>query len=306
MITKASFPAKSILLSSLAVLTVSAALLILLYARGWFPTHDSQLQLVQSLILGLIASLAASILVTVAFTLISERDFAHYVASTASAHAVGEVLKLVSMVPESVYEAAAMPNPRFEDRFHRDLTSSSFYLFFSATANFCSNRLRDLQPTGALSAKQIRILVLNPNELALLEAHALKRLEQQLEESPTAERLRSEIDRFRKEIFLTVARLYPLVSVYDIDLGFHNSFSFFRSEIFESGMFLTFQKGRQPFPGSVYYLRSSPVYESYRMHHIFYRESSAFSLKQSVVSKVPLDDVLRDLNCPWSVTELLG
>jgi len=298
-------PLKSILLATLSALLLIAILLSILYTRGWFDPPENHFQIVQSIVLGVIASLGASILVTLMFTLISERDFAQYVANRASTKAVDEVLKLVSMVPESVFEAGATPNPRFEERFHRDLASSAFYFFFSASANFCSERLSSLQPTGALAAKQIRILVLDPNEPDLLEAHARKRLEQQLEQSPTPEMLNEEVDRFRKEIFQTLIRLYPLVFIYDIDLGFHNSFAFFRCELFESGMFLTFQKGRRSFPGSVYYVRSSPAYDAYRMHHIFYQERACFSLKQHAMNKKTLAEVLALLNCPWSVEDLM-
>jgi hypothetical protein len=91
----------------------------------------------------------------------------------------------------------------------------------------------------------------------------------------------------RREIHGTVDRLLPLCRRgLDVDLRFHNCFAFFRSEIFEGGLFLTFLDSRHIFPASVFFPKSSSVYKAYHEHHRYYQdflprdEERRFSLRE--------------------------
>ncbi|HKY33312.1 MAG TPA: hypothetical protein VJV23_12305 [Candidatus Polarisedimenticolia bacterium] len=288
------------------VVTLLASIALVLLV-GWWCVRMEYLVWpldTNALVVGAIGSAIASMLISIVYTVVSEQGIVRYAAGAASQRAVDEVLKLVAMVPEAVYEGASKPNRRFEDRFSADFKQSRDYFFFSATASYCSTRLGALASEGLLQDKRVRVFILDPRDEQLLAAQARKRLQlNSAVPQSTAAEIDREASRLKKEIFQTLARLYPLVHVFDIDVRFHRSFVFFRSEIFEGGMFLSFLRGNDDFPGSVYYRRTSPVYEAFYRHHKHHQElPPEFSLMDQKDST--LEQILKQLGCPFTVNEL--
>lgn len=244
-----------------------------------------------NLLLGISGSIIASIVVMAVFTLTAERDFAAYVAEAASVRATEEVLKKLSLAPAETYDAADTPNHRFEEKFKRDFSNSSFYCIFGAAADFGADRIRRLAENGALEGKAIKVLVLNPSNDTLLESHARKRISSIRGSAPS---LAQEKQNLRSQIISTIEKLAPIARTHDVDVRLHSSFTFFRSEFFEAGFFLTFIKGHQSFPGSAYYQRTSQVYEAYKHHfdHYFDIKEMDFSLKDLARSKLATEEIL--------------
>lgn len=275
---------------------------------GWFANPAQKTVFYGNAMIGFAASAIASVVVITVYSIRAERDLAEYVADIASQKAVAEVLKLLTMVPEQVFDASIESDKRFEEQFEKDFAASQYFHFFSASARNCSKRLSSLSQQDRLDEKSVLIFVLDPSQREYLEAHARKRIAMQSNNQRHAiSSLDQEVREIQKEIFRAIVRLYDVAKLNNVDLRFHTSFVFFRSEIFDTGFFLTFQRGTMPFPGSVYYSRSSPVYEAYRCHFEHHIEDSArnkFSLKVQARSNVPLEQILQDLKCPWKLPDL--
>ena len=102
-----------------------------------------------------------------------------------------------------------------------------------------------------------------------------------LEETPSLATVSQTVRQVRDELLQTVGKLIDLASVYDVDVHFHDTYVFFRSEIFENSLLLTFHQGSAPFPGTLYYAGSSPIRQAYFNHFSFHLSKAAatFSLQ---------------------------
>jgi hypothetical protein len=207
------------------------------------------------------------------------------------------------MMPSKVYPETTHPMPEFQRQFDEVLKSSRIYRFKGDAGGFTTFRLHQLCEKGHLLEKEIVLLILDPRDHTLLRERAKIEL---AVSNPTFSKqdLEDHIASMRKSIFATLVAVFDISHKTRVKVGFHKEHLFFRSEIFDDGIFLTFYLGGE-FPSTAYYPRTTFTYQAYLENFRQIRKSAdpelAFSTQMT-------DDHLRarltDLGCDIEIEEL--
>lgn len=207
------------------------------------------------------------------------------------------------MMPTEVYPASALPKPEFERHLQQVLNDSRIYWFKGDDGGFTVYRIHSLPGHPHFLRKEITLLLLDPRDDYLLRERAKMDLAQ-TNKRYTKVDLNEAIEHLRKSIFASVVAIFDNSHRTRVKLGFHNEHLFFRSEIFDKGIFLTYYLGGE-FPDTCFYPRKTLTYqaclENFRQIQKSAKPSFTFS---TIDTEDDLNQKLIELGCKHQPDEL--
>ncbi|GAA0907520.1 hypothetical protein Vau01_123810 [Virgisporangium aurantiacum] len=215
-------------------------------------------------------------------------------------------------LPVAVFESAKVPKPAFREAFVELLSGSTRYDVKSSAAEFTSFRLamgRHRREFRRLD--QVRICMLDPRadeylvahaQLALREAHTLI----------TSDSIQEAVNDLRTNIFVSLAILFDIRDSVRTLVYFYADLPWFRCEMFDDGMFLTYYLDGVDYPENLLFSKTARPYRAYHagmeLTRRFATSTLAFSTVGSSRDLVNSDENfirhIRDLGCTASLEEL--
>lgn len=185
------------------------------------------------------------------------QDF-HGIAVSVAKQAAIDAVNTLPALPAQLFPAANSPLPAFEVALGVQLSRSTIYIVKAAKA--CRTAWRVMRMSDQQRSKLARIViaVLDPREKDLLSAHAQLTIGRNANESSVD----AEIGRIKEDIFLTILAVHRLNDD-RVELVLHRDYNFYRCEVFQGGMFLTYYSGGNPFPGTFLFSAQSIVYQAH-------------------------------------------
>jgi hypothetical protein len=168
------------------------------------------------------------------------------------------------MLPTKVFPATDLPTTEFDRCFNPMLAESQTYRHKGDSASFASFRLTYLLESTYHLEKEITLLLLDPREIRLFEERAQIELASSKEHYSRIQ-LEEKTLNMRVEVYVTLVALFDIRHRINVDVAFHKELLFFRSEILDDGVFVTYYLGGE-FPGTYLYSRNTLAYEAYLLN----------------------------------------
>ncbi len=294
------------------------ALMILLsigIAVGVLFDHDPQ---VQSILLSTAVSLIVSLVFTIFFTLIVDRarsqsesrsqsieitemkktiaqtvasstaDVTSYVEKRINILLEEEATRLVDkwpeLLPADFFPESEESNPRFAEKLHQAVKITQHYIFRGSTARYVPGLLHKFANPNL----QCDILIIDPEAVNAIRVHALDRYAIRAD-SRTIEQHEAEQ---REQIFTAIVGLFDLRHLYRIEIRTCSDTLFYRSEIMDEGMFVSFYKsGRKvKHPPTYFYKKGTIYYEAFNND---FQQSWDFAMKKFPMTRDSTEEQLR-------------
>jgi hypothetical protein len=255
------------------------------------------------------ASLVSSVIFYALYSGIAEervlRDVASRTAKVATEYSMSLFQsRFENMLPSKIYPATPWPIKEFDQDFNKVLHESRIYYFKGGSADFTSFRLANLFAEGAsLLGKDIVIILLDPTELRFFEERAQTILSDSCEVF-SKEDLADMSNRLRLGVFVTLVALFDICQMIRVVVTFHKEHLFFRMEMFEGGMFLTYYVGGE-FPGTYFYPAGTFSYKAYLQNfNQSYQSGTPHRVFDTRTTENELASWLEELGCKYSIEDL--
>lgn len=250
------------------------------------------------------ASIIASTIFYLLYSLFAEKRVLRYVTKEATESAFKLFQdKFDKILPLAYFPGTKYPTVEFDTYFNDMLKNSKTYRHKGDSGSFITFRLATLYYPKHHSERDIEILLLDPKENSLLEEQARIELSE-------AEYSRSDIEegikKLRKDIFVSLISLFDHAGHrFAVTVKFHKELLFFRSEIFDHGIFISYYFGGD-FPGTYLYSSSTFSYEAFllnfRQHYNLSNKKIEFN---GALSEGEFKNFLyNDLGCELSLEHL--
>lgn len=207
------------------------------------------------------------------------------------------------MLPTKVYPATDVPVAEFDHDFDMFLKDSKIYKFKGDTANFTTFRLTTLCEQGYPVDKDITLLLIDPVRDDLIEGRAKGELSG-TRRAYSKLQLTEVMHETRLSIFVAMISLFDICHAIKVELAFHQEHSFFRTELLDGALFLTYYLGG-PFQGTYLYSQATFPYIAYLQN---FRQNYATSKYRitfdSPMTENDLSKHLTELGCKLSIEEL--
>jgi hypothetical protein len=202
-------------------------------------------------------------------------------------------------LPIATFEASAMPKRDFREAFAALLSTSTRYDCKAGTVSFTTFRLFTLQShIGIRRLDEIRLCLIDPRETVPLRAHAENQLGQR-QESLSGDAIEREMARLREEIFISIIALFDMRDSVSTSMYLYRDLPFFRCEMFDGGMFLTYYLGKASYPETLQFKAATRPYVAYSTNLELTRRFSskmiAFSSVGPAADLVDTEDKLQGL-----------
>jgi hypothetical protein len=254
-------------------------------------------------------SIVSSVIFYALYSRIAEervlRDVASQTAKVATDYSMSLFAsRFEDMLPSKIYPATPLPIEEFDQDFNKVLHESRIYYFKGGSADFTSFRLANLCAEGAsLLGKNIVIILLDPTEIRFFEERAQTILSDS-REFFSKEGLADMSNRLRRSVFVTLVALFDICQMIRVVVTFHKEHLFFRTEMFEGGMFLTYYVGGE-FPGTYFYPAGTFSYKAYLQN---FNQSDQSGVPRLVFDTQTTEDDLaswlEELGCEYSIEDL--
>lgn len=206
------------------------------------------------------------------------------------------------MLPAKIIPGSDSPSAEYQRDFNLQLSKSASYRYKGDTAKIASIRLIHWHNNDNLE-KDISLLLLDPRNESLLRERAQMKLSN-MRDSYNKNDLDEKIAELRNDIYTTIVRFYDNCHRLCVQVGFHNEPLFFRTEIFDNGMFVNYYLGKT-FQDTYFYKRETVAYDSYLLN---FRQNHKISSKTIILDNNMTDESLlehlRDLKCQSQLCEL--
>jgi hypothetical protein len=167
-------------------------------------------------------------------------------------------------LPTAVFESSATPKPAFRDAFVSLLSNSTRYDHIGTTAEFASFRLATCSHHREVQRlDQIRLCLLDTGELPSLHAAAELRLR---EAGGTVDgaSIAQEMEHIKECVHISLLALYEARHLVSTTVFMSQRLPFFRCEMFDQGMFLTYYLGDLSYPETLQFSSTTRPYRSYQ------------------------------------------
>ncbi len=244
------------------VLTCASILaLILLYADRSISLTDKFTQIG--------AGLAAAIIFAIIYTVLANREYSELIRDeiagqlTDHMNAILHSIKLLNeqFLPTDQYAAAKEFDSRFNRDLTRDLSRSSFYFFRGTSAKYVPARLR--QCNHHLEVTQV--ILLDPHDASTIDARAQDRRRRPEYQGSSIQEIATSI---RDEILLAIVALFDCRDQCDIEIGFSNTTSPVRIEVFDDSIYTSIYRSpesqRNTHPETARFSKDSQTYQIFR------------------------------------------
>lgn len=167
------------------------------------------------------------------------------------------------VVPKKTYPRTSAPTEDFRRDFAPNLETSSIYLHRGSDAGFAAFRIYSLAHLDALKTKvRITFCILDPRATDALWQRA--RLEIDANQGICSDdEIRSEAEKIRTEIYISLEALFSVRHSLSIQVVFHRDSPFFRAEVFDKAIFISYYLGGE-YPGTYQFGNSSYVYKAFQ------------------------------------------
>ncbi|HEX8566005.1 MAG TPA: hypothetical protein VF648_10080 [Pyrinomonadaceae bacterium] len=207
------------------------------------------------------------------------------------------------MIPSFTYPSTSSPMPEFQIHFNNILKKSKIYKFKGEEGGFTAFRIYKLSDKGFLLQKDITLLIMDPRSKTLIRERAKIDLAS-FKPNFSKQELESHIQVMRKGIYATVVSVFDISHKTRVQLGFHTEHLFFRSEIFDDGIFVTFYLGGE-FPGTAFYSSNTYIYQAFLENFRQINKSAVPTISFSTqMTDNNLLEFLKKLDCEFKLDEL--
>lgn len=196
------------------------------------------------------------------------------------------------LIPARSFSATEKPDRVFNEVLANELAHSRSYLFKGVTGRYLGSRLRQARRRNLTC----QVLLTDPTQEELLHLYVKDRFIP-LSNSEMQQR----VEQVQREIYMTIVDLYDSIRwAGAIDLRVYRGPVFYRTEIMDGFLVLSYYTAQQPtaYPLTYLYEKDSLYYMMYLMdfHQTFELAETSFSL-QTKTTEQELSDFLRKLGC---------
>ena len=228
-------------------------------------------------------------------------------ATNAALNAAGNFLRtrFEQVLPKSTYPKSRRPTEEFRRDFVPHLEKSKLYLHRGDDAGFAAFRLATHAYHPAVkSLLTVQFCVLDPRAVAHVRQRAKLELENSNEQNFSEAQLQQQAAHVRRKIFITLFALFTVRHVRPVEVFLHRDISFFRAEIFDDAVFLSFYRGGE-FPGTYQFDKDSFVYQAFLNATQMSIEASAYYIKFNLqLTEDAFKQHLLELECEISFADL--
>ncbi|CCK25847.1 hypothetical protein BN159_1468 [Streptomyces davaonensis JCM 4913] len=213
-------------------------------------------------------------------------------------------------LPSGVFESADVPKLAFREAFQVLLESSTRYDSKGGAAEFATFRLsQGAEKRAFRRLDQIRLCIIDPRAEECLRAHVVMRLRERRAVA-TQQRVDDDIATLQGRVFVSLTALHDLRVALPTTVYLHRDLPFFRCEMFDSGMFLTYYLDGTEYPEN---LQFSSKTRPYRAYHASLDMTRRFASKvipfgtgvpHAIETDQQFGDLLTELGCTLPLDEL--
>lgn len=219
-------------------------------------------------------------------------------------------------LPTAVYEGSRIPKATFREAFVDLVASSTRYDFKGDSGKFTSYRLaRCCDHREIRRLEPVRLCLLDPAADRAVEIHARQRLRAGDDARDDAAGLARQVKQIREDIYVSLWTLYGIRHRVATSVFFHVDLPFYRCEVFDRGMLLTYYLDRRAYPDypeTLHFSSSTRPYRAYGaalgMTRDFASRLVVFSEMGATADLVNTDEemfsLLRLLGCELTGEEL--
>ncbi|MFE4696305.1 hypothetical protein ACFRIC_04365 [Streptomyces sp. NPDC056738] len=213
-------------------------------------------------------------------------------------------------LPSEVFESADVPKQAFREAFESLLVTSTRYDSKGSAAEFATFRLAlGSQKRAFRRLDQIRLCLLDPRAEDSLRAHVImsQREHNGRRPHPTVDQ---GIEALRRQIFISLAALHDLRSSLPTYVYLHRDLPFFRCEMFDGGMFLTYNLDGTEYPENLQFSSRTRPYRAYHSSLDMTRRFASREIRFGSESALGVDsdsrfvELLAELGCRIPLDEL--
>lgn len=294
----------------IGALALSVGLIVVGYVARLSPKYLDAFRAVGESIL---ASLVLYVLISLFLDPRRQMSQAHALAGYAIHEANRQFQERFEVsLPTAVYEASDIPKLDFREDFVALMTKSTRYDHCGTTAHFASFRLAAARAHPAvMHLDQVRLSILDPRADDVIRAHCLLRMRDDPEPNRAA-KVTSEIARMKDEVYITLVALFDIGGSISTSVYLHANLPYFRCEMFDDGMFLTYYLGSERYPETLEFSASTRPYRAYKSAMLLVRtfatKTIQFGYSGPSTDLIEHDDdlsaLLADLGCTVTLDEL--
>lgn len=266
-------------------------------------------QTISAIPLAIGTSILAALIVQSVYGRIAEERIVKKVAAETASAAVGYAKSVLHdhfthVVPRTTYPRTLHPTREFRRDMAAQLRKSKIYLYKGDAASFAGFRLTKLATHPDLISKdKITICILDPRAERLVKQHARQKLRTK-GNAYSKEDIAKKSDEIREEIFITLVALLDISHLIGVEVILHRESLFFRSEIFEDGLFVSYYLGGH-YPGTYFFTRDTYIYEAFQLNFQQIMDCSDYIVRfGDALSEEEFCKQLEALGCAYDISLL--
>ena len=161
------------------------------------------------------------------------------------------------LIPADHFPSTEQPDQHFNNTLNGTLAKSRFYLFKGVTGRYIPGRLSGV----AQHNLTCRILLIDPANVDLLQLYVRDRFGNTTSIAEVSKR----VETVRQEIYMTIVDLFDQARRTSVEIKLYNGPIFYRTEIFDEKMFISFftVKTSTAFPTTYLYTKDSFFYNAF-------------------------------------------
>ena len=167
-------------------------------------------------------------------------------------------------LPTATYEFSGIPPKQFVEAFLTLLASSKRYDHKGVAGRYTTFWLYELRNRPEVrNLDQIGLCLLDPRADDSIFAHAIQRIRhdhKQVDDNTVA----SEAEKVRVDVFVSLFALFDIRSSFPTTIYLHRDLPFFRCDLFDNGMFLTYHLSSATYASTSLYSASTEPYHAYK------------------------------------------
>jgi hypothetical protein len=265
-----------------------------------------KLNIWHQIMLAIAASFLSSVIFYLLYSMVAEKQMLKSVSFEVSKRASEYTLSLFHdrfdrIIPKKIFPPTLFPTKEFNDDFENSLNNSRNYKYKGDTASYTTYRLFQLASKEVIIDKDIKLILLDPRKIDLIEDRVKTELYGQ---TYSKSDLQEKIEEMQTKIFVTIIALFDICHIIPVKIAFHVDHMFFRSEILDEELFLTYCLGGEN-PTTHLYLKKSLPFEAFNLD--FQQTWNSANLIIDLNSKLKEPQILDYLNilkCQLPINEL--
>jgi hypothetical protein len=207
------------------------------------------------------------------------------------------------MLPTRIFSDTDVPTEEFNTYFNQLLKGSKSYKYKGDAASFTTFRLSNYYASDHHYEREITLLLLDPREEKCFEERAQVELMRSKRPYNQLELMQRKED-LRNGVYVSLVALFDLRHRVNAEVAFYKELPFFRSEIMDEGILISYYLGGQ-FPSTYSYGRSTLAYEAFLLN--FRQNYEAACIRIAFNTQLKEDELKRciqELGCSSSLEDL--